>query len=758
MMEQNEMETASVRSGSFTRWEAVSAGGESVSDEDFYIPERRPSLDLGNEPAPLDTSRWCYSVEQARSPVLSYTSMESDGAMEQSDEIGGKEESSTRVHLERTGSYSSCYSLDSDDCEKRIRKVGNKEVDASEPPERPELFHDPREIRHPALTVAFTFKAISKSLEKLSKEELRHFKVTLWKRYPESFSSPPQGMDMVDLVDRLLECYDLQVSLQLTKALLEEMGLSRLGDYLQDLCIRNEVRFDLRETLKRKYGNVYEGLDMQGECKSFDSVFTNPYITTGDNGPNIEHEVRHIETLRSRRKPEKLLSCDDILSSHMIQQQYAKSVLTSGMAGTGKSMVVQRFILDWAEGRSHQHVSFLIPLPFRELNNFLESRISLLGLVNTLYPETKMLKDLTNDEGYVMFVCDGLDEYAQEFDFRNTESWYDHTEPNSLNVLVVNLLRGNLLCHGLLWVISRPLTSQRMPADAVHQVLEVRGFSDSQKEEYFKKRFRDPVQANRVIAHLNSCKTLRIMCHLPMFCWMLGGMFQRAFTEHGSQAKLSNSVSVMYTQFLLELLRMRSFRAPARSSDEERNFLMKIGKMAFIMLEKDEIKISRSQWKDSGVNIEEAVVNSGVCTEFIVEQFIMYEEKFHSFIHPTMQEYMAALYVFLLFINHGKNAIEPPLKGKISRMFKTQSLLDLYRNAVERSLHCQDGKLDIFLRFLLGMALKTNQELLKRFITSSENWSSIIQDTATLIRKRINENQHPERNVSLQHCLEELGV
>lgn len=62
----------------------------------------------------------------------------------------------------------------------------------------------------------------------------------LWTRYPQSFNIPPQGMDMVDLVDRLLECYDLEVSMQITKTLLEAIGQKKLVKFLETLCLRSK--------------------------------------------------------------------------------------------------------------------------------------------------------------------------------------------------------------------------------------------------------------------------------------------------------------------------------------------------------------------------------------------------------------------------------------------------------------------------------------------------------------------------------------
>ncbi|KAK5859150.1 hypothetical protein PBY51_003237 [Eleginops maclovinus] len=757
MMDNSHFEPMVSLSDSASIGEAVSGREQSEPYEDddlFYIPERRPSLQL--EQSLMDTSHWHY-VEQAFPPALSYGSMTSEENLSNMDDEEG---SSTRVQLKRAESYSSCYSLDSDDCEKLIPKV--RDETATELSDTLELIQDPNEFRHPALTVAFTFKAICITLLELSEDNLMNFKILLWKRYPQSFSTPPQSVDLVDLVDRLLECYNLEVSLQITKTLLEALMQRRLVKLLQSLCIRNEVRYELSKTLKKTYGEIEDDSAGQGERRPFDHIFTDLDITsTCNNGPNIEHEVRTIARLDTNSKPGEKLSTKDILSTERLEETNVKLVLITGVAGSGKSMAVRKLILDWIEGRSHQHVSFIFPLPFRELHKFKDSEVSLLQIIQTLYPETKNLRDqdYTGDNCKVMFIFDGLDEYKEHFDFQDTSILSDHTEVTTLDVIVVNLLRARLLYRGIYLVFSRPRLEGCIPYDTPHDEIEVRGFSDPEKDNYFRKRFQNPDQGARVIAYINSSKTLRIMCHLPLFCSLLADEYQHIFREHGIQAQLPRSITYMYTKLLFALTgQRRILRASPWGPDKEGDFLMILGKLAFNMLEKGTFQLSRYEWEGLELDNEEAVTNSGLCTVYVIKPHIFCQEKVFSFIHPTMQEYLAALYVFLSFRNQGKNLFEPPLKEKFKGMFKGQKPMELYRSAVDKSLQCDDGKLDIFLRFLLGTTLKSNLDLLQPFCTPSPKWQAVAEEAAAFIRKRIKENQHPNRIGNLSCCLEELGV
>lgn len=520
----------------------------------------------------------------------------------------------------------------------------------------------------------------------------------------------------------------------------------------------DEVRYDLAESLKKIYGDVCE--DFGGEKRPFDDVYTTLNIVSkSDNGPNIEHEVMKIEKLDSNHQKPKQLSTADFLSP-FAEDTSSRFVLLTGLAGSGKSMAVRKLVLDWIHERAHHHVNFMFPLPFSELKQFEGSRLSLADIIKKLYPATEKLinEDYRCDDCQMMFVFDGLDEYSWKLDFENTELLSDPTDPSTLKVIVVNLMRARLLYRGLFLVTTRPYVRACVPWDARYDEMEVLGFCDPQREEYFQKRFKEQNQASCVIEYVNSIKTLRVMCHLPLFCSIVADECQRIFKENGTQAELPKSITYMYTKLLLALLRQRRrLRAPENSTENERDLLMKLGKVAFTMLEQGQFKISQTDWKVNDISDKEAVPYTGLCTQYVTKPYVLFHENVLSFIHPTMQEYLAALYALLTCTNHGKNVFEEKLKSRMKGIFKGHTGSELYRAAVDRSLQCEDGRLDIFLRFLFGLTHKTNRELLRPFFTSSLKWPNSTEDAVTLISKRMRDSQNRDRNSNLQRCLAELG-
>ncbi|TSL04263.1 NLR family CARD domain-containing protein 3 [Bagarius yarrelli] len=608
---------------------------------------------------------------------------------------------------------------------------------------KPELFIDPNKKQFPALTVDFTFKILQDTLNQLKEEHFKHFKKILWTRYPDLFRDQLGCLDIIDLVDKMLEICDLEVSLKITLLLLNEMKFKQLAEHLEGLCKRNEVRYELKKTLRRMYEHVSEDSTQQN---LFENVYTDLFVTEGGYASvNSEHEFRQIQDLQEdSRSNKKTLSLLDIFDPEVVEKKQIRAVMTKGGPGMGKSFLVQRFILEWVEGRLHQDIFFLLPLPSKALNQLTEETIGFMDLICRLYPEMKDVDNLEFKGCQVMFICDGLDEYATPIDFRNTPYWCDYNEPAKMNVLITNLIRGHMLYSAYVWVITRPVSIDTIPAECIHQLLEVRGFSNEQRETYFRKMIPDKNLAERVVAHIKSCKTLFIMCHLPLFCRVVCGLLQKDLQSEECPKTLTH----LYTNLLPLLIKRRDQKLLSGDPD----FFLKLGKMAFQLLEEGVFTISSKHWGNYGLRVDDAVITAGLCTQFYSEIFMMYQEKVDCFIHPTMQEYLAALYVFVLFTNHQTNVLE----GQKRKRFPGSKvdLVNLYKSAIDKTLQVQNGNYDLFLLFLLGMSVEANQELLRFLLSKTGSTQTAREETAIYIKKMIKKN--PKRYEHLQRCLDEL--
>ncbi|XP_024122150.1 NACHT, LRR and PYD domains-containing protein 3 [Oryzias melastigma] len=727
--------------------------GEFDEDEEIYDYERRPSLDL--EETPMETFIQ-YHVDPVLPPALSYTSLNSQGESE----MNGEDESITEVKLDRTGSFSSCYSYDSDDCEKKINKSRSKD-DTSESAETDELILDENEFKHQALTVPFTFRAISDTVGKLSDHDKYFFGRELWLHFPQKFSV---DMDLVDVVDKLLECFNLEKSLQIVKAVLVKIERNKLVQFLKARCMRNEVRYELKKFLREKYSDLFKTCS-DDEKPSFSEAFTDLYISSNrHNGPNIEHEVLNIPKLNTIDEPDAPVPLRDLLNPDKLSDIRSNVIMLCGVAGSGKSMAIKKLIYDWVENDLETRLDFVIPIAFTELKQFEGSKMSFLEVLHNLYPPTERLteKELGFSDCKTLFLFDGLDEYERcdAFNFNSTELVFSSTHTVSLHGLVVNVLRGKVLENGVALVTTRPMMTSTTPWDNRHHKIEMLGFTNNNREEFFKKRFKNATQANRVIEYVKSSKTLHAMCHLPLFCSIVADECQGVFREKGMQAELPRSITYMYTKLLLSLIReSRKSRAPDRSPDQETEFLITHGKAALTMLEECTFKKVKPYFSSEKIFNPDSVTYSGLVIEYTVTPAVLLNEQAFSFIHPTVQEYLVALYAYLSFQqNHNIFETKQSLQGRIKGLLKPQKVMDVFMCAVEKSLEFEDGRFDMCLRFLCGMELKANQDLLQSFCGSSSKTENHIQSTAAFIKKKMKEDRHQDRINNLKRCLEEMGV
>uniref|UniRef100_UPI001A991ADD NACHT, LRR and PYD domains-containing protein 12-like n=1 Tax=Gasterosteus aculeatus aculeatus TaxID=481459 RepID=UPI001A991ADD len=323
----------------------------------------------------------------------------------------------------------------------------------------------------------------------------------------------------------------------------------------------------------------------------------------------------------------------------------------------------------------------------------------------------------------------------------------DVTESSSVEVLLTNLIRGKLLPSARLWITTRPAAAHQIPPECVGMVTEVRGFTDPQKEEYFRKRFRDEEHASSLISHIKTSRSLHIMCHIPVFCWITATVLEEVLkTREGGE--LPKTLTEMYIHFLVVQSKVK----------KSRKMIESLGKLAFDQLQKGNLIFYESDLTECGIDIRAASVYSGVFTQIFREERGLYQDKVFCFVHLSVQEFLAALHVHLTFFSSGVHLLsEEQTTSLESKRFKPNpDPTCLYQIAVEKALLSPNGNLDLFLRFLLGLSLETNQTLLRGLLTQTGSGSQTNQRTVQYIKQKISWFVSPEKSINLFHCLNEL--
>ncbi|XP_073804346.1 NACHT, LRR and PYD domains-containing protein 12-like isoform X2 [Danio rerio] len=528
-----------------------------------------------------------------------------------------------------------------------------------------------------------------------------------------------------------------------------------------------------KTTMKRKYDSLYEGMKVQENQTLLNRIYTQLYIIEGESeGVNEEHEVLQMEK-RARTKPSQHtpVYCNDIFKAsagagheEKIKKEKAqiKTVLTKGIAGIGKTVSVQKFILDWAEGKDHQDVDFMFVLPFRELNLIRDHQYSLHRLLLDFHPELKDLEPKIYEQCRVVFIFDGLDESRITLNFSDEEKVCAVTESSSVAVLMRSLLKGDLLPSALIWITSRPAAAHQIPSRYIKRLTEIQGFTEPQKEEYFRKRISDEHQASRIISHIRRARSLQIMCHIPVFCWISSTVLQKLLEEDVS-AEIPQTLTEMYIHFLLIQINMRKQkyeeRDPEKLLQSNRGVILKLAEVAFRQLMEGNVMFYEEDLIESGVDITDASVYSGICTESFKEESVIHQRKVYSFIHLSFQEFLAAFFVFYCCLMKNIETMQLFLGEKYERCrSKKSSLYKLLTSAVDKAIESENGHLDLLLRFLVGISMECNQRLLQDLITHKVNSSESIRETTQYIKDKIKTDDRlsAERSINLFLCLLEI--
>ncbi|XP_019210701.1 protein NLRC3 isoform X3 [Oreochromis niloticus] len=546
----------------------------------------------------------------------------------------------------------------------------------------------------------------------------------------------------------------------------------------QSSCVQTDVGLqevldEHKISLRRRCERVTEGSDETGSRALLNRIYTELYITEGQSEEvHTQHEVRQLETAsKMDALHDAPIRCQDIFKALPDQQRPIRVVLTNGVAGVGKTFSVQKFTLDWAEGLENQHVSVVVLLSFRELNLIRDEQYSLLELLHVFHPTLQKVTAEKLAVSQLLFIFDGLDESRLSLDFTNRKLLSDVTQKSSVSQLLTNLIQGNLLPSALVWITSRPAAANQIPPTCVDRLTEVRGFTDAQKEEYFRRRFSDEELSSRIISHMKTSRSLHIMCSIPVFCWITATVLEHMLTTE-QRGELPKTLTDMYSHFLLVQTKRKKNKyheghetSPQELTEADREVLLKLGRLAFEHLEKGNIMFYQEDLEQCGLDVTEASVYSGVCTEIFKRECVIFQKPVYCFVHLSIQEFLAAVYMFHCHTNRKTEVLEDFLKPKsltllIYSVFDDKDLqsLDVFlRRVMEKSLQSKNGHLDLFVRFLHGLCLESNQRLLVGLLGQTENSPETIQRVINNLKEMNSDKISPDRSINIFHCLMEMN-
>ncbi|TWW77916.1 NACHT, LRR and PYD domains-containing protein 12-like [Takifugu flavidus] len=241
------------------------------------------------------------------------------------------------------------------------------------------------------------------------------------------------------------------------------------------------------------------------------------------------------------------------------------------------------------------------------------------------------------------------------------------------------------------------------------------------------------------------------MCLIPVFCWITAIVLEDMMTRD-QRGELPKTLTDLYSHFLRVQIKRKKQKyggkqRPEELTEADKELLLKLGRLAFEHLEKGNIMFYSEDLERCGLDVSEVSVYSGVCTEIFKRESVIFQKSVYCFVHLSVQEFLAAVYMFHCYTRYSQflEYSEP-----------VTSLDDFLRRALMESLESENGHLDLFVRFLHGLSLESNQRILGGLLDQRNSHPETIQKVLNNLKELNSGEFFPDRSINIFHCLMEM--
>ncbi|XP_078266269.1 NACHT, LRR and PYD domains-containing protein 3-like [Rhinoraja longicauda] len=503
----------------------------------------------------------------------------------------------------------------------------------------------------------------------------------------------------------------------------------------------------LRETHKRKSRDELQHMIEYGEkggssvllCQRF--VHVSLLEVSKEDEKGNEDSQRFIELHRIFEPlPDQPLAC--------------KTIITRGIAGIGKSVLVQKLIYDWATDVALPDYDFIFKFPFHELSllSTEETKISLPELVQRYYPHMESCGSiLANESIRPMFIFDGLSDGQLDIDFNKSMECRDVSTPVTFSTLLNNLIKGKLVPSATVWITTRPGIRNKIPCLHITRTTEIVGFQDQEKEKYFRTRCNEDDLAERMIQVVKKQRSFFVMCSVPAFCSTLFSVLKAVLNSGADE--VPQTLTEVYSKFLVHLIiyqqekmEVATGNVRAQTLQDKQGSIFALGKLAFEKRSKD-VSQTFSEEDFTRNNIDLTFICGGFCKEIKMDE----GNSTYAFVHLAFQEYFAALYVLLSFYNHKENPFR-----KRHKLLEKPSYSQICKEACKNASKDKKGCQDFFLRFLCGLGTGKNHKILKGLLADDKPKDDS-EKIVIFLKKILQTNIPPKQTINILHCLNDLN-
>ncbi|XP_011937082.1 PREDICTED: NACHT, LRR and PYD domains-containing protein 12 isoform X1 [Cercocebus atys] len=427
-------------------------------------------------------------------------------------------------------------------------------------------------------------------------------------------------------------------------------GPSSLGN--QSTCLlevspvtpRKDPQEAYRDYVRRKFRLMEDRNARLGECVNLSHRYTRLLLVKEHSNP-MQAQQQLLDIGRGHTRTEghqaSPIKIETLFEPDEERPEPPRTVVMQGVAGIGKSMLAHKVMLDWADGKLFQgRFDYLFYINCREMNQS-DTECSMQDLISSCWPEPSApLQELVRVPERLLFIIDGFDELKPSFHDPQGPWCLCWAEKRPMELLLNSLIRKKLLPELSLLVTTRPTALEKLHRLLEHpRHVEILGFSEAERKEYFYKYFHDTEQAGQVFNYVRDNEPLFTMCFVPLVCWVVCTCLQQQLEGGGLLRQTSRTTTAVYMLYLLSLMQPK-LRTPRLQPPPNQRGLCSLAADGLwnqkILFEEQDLRKHGLDGADVSAFLNMNIFQKDINCE-----------RYYSFIHLSFQEFFAAMYYIL---------------------------------------------------------------------------------------------------------------
>nr|XP_021529152.1 NACHT, LRR and PYD domains-containing protein 9 [Aotus nancymaae] len=332
------------------------------------------------------------------------------------------------------------------------------------------------------------------------------------------------------------------------------------------------------------------------------------------------------------------------------------TVVVEGPDGIGKTTLLRKVMLDWAEGNFWKdRFTFVFFLTVYEMNSITET--SLLELLSRDWPESsEKIEDIFAQPERILLIMDGFEQLKLDLDHK-ADLCDDWRQRQPLPVILSSLLQKKMLPECSLLLALGQVGMRKNYFVLEHpKLIKLSGFTEPERKMYFSCFFGEKNKALKVFNFVRDIGPLFILCHNPFICWLVCTCMKYRL-ERGEDLEInSQNTTSLHASFMTSVFKAGSQSSPPKLN---RARLKNLSALAAEGLWTHTFVFCREDLRRNGLSESEGLMWVGM-------KLLQRSGDCFTFIHVCIQEFCAAMFYLL----KGPGDSPNPAIGSITQLVR----------------------------------------------------------------------------------------